>query len=116
MKKISARMFFTVMWRGLCQSMGYLMSMFRYKRDGKYAKCIWGLFATSGAIIMAFFALAIVCAGVEVVYDRGLMSADGHVVTMPLYRNIEAIGYDLYLCEVSNSDKVIVNGKGEIVK
>lgn len=62
------------------------------------------------------FALALVCAGVEMVYDRGLMSTDGHVVTMPLYRNIEAIGYDLYLCEVSNSDKVIVNGKGEIVK
>ena len=47
---------------------------------------------------------------------EGLMTADGHVVTMPLYKNIEAIGYDLYLCEVSNNDKVIVNGKGEIVK
>lgn len=47
---------------------------------------------------------------------EGLMTADGHVVTMPLYKNIEAIGYDLYLCEVSNIDKVIVNGKGEIVK
>jgi len=47
---------------------------------------------------------------------EGLMTADGHRVTMPLYKNIEAIGYDLYLCEVSNSDKVIVNGKGEIVK
>ena len=47
---------------------------------------------------------------------EGLMSADGHVVTMPLYKNIEAIGFDLYLCEVSNSDKVIVNGKGEIVR
>lgn len=49
-------------------------------------------------------------------YYEGLMTADGHVVTMPLYKNIEAIGYDLYLCEVSNNDKVIVNGKGEIVK
>lgn len=49
-------------------------------------------------------------------YYEGLMTADGHVVTMPLYKNIEAIGYDLYLCEVSNNDKVIVNGKGEIIK
>ena len=35
---------------------------------------------------------------------------------LPGIGNIEAIGYDLYLCEVSNNDKVIVNGKGEIVK
>ena len=50
-------------------------------------------------------------------YDyEGLMTADGHVVTMPLYRDIEAIGYDSYLCTSTNYDKVIVNGKGEIVR
>lgn len=47
---------------------------------------------------------------------EGLITADGHIVTMPLYENIEAIGPDLYLCTWSNCDKVIVNGKGEIVK
>ena len=47
---------------------------------------------------------------------EGLMTAGGHIVTMPLYKDIKAIGDDLYLCEVSNGDKVIVNGKGEIVK
>ena len=47
---------------------------------------------------------------------EGLMSADGHIVTMPLYKDISAIGYDLYLCMVSNSDHVIINGKGEIIK
>lgn len=47
---------------------------------------------------------------------QGLMTADGHVITMPLYENIEAIGYDTYLCTVSNDDKVVVNGKGEVVK
>ena len=47
---------------------------------------------------------------------EGLMTADGHVVTMPLYRDIEAIGYDLYLCSTTNSDKIIVNGRGEMVK
>ena len=55
-------MFFTVLWRGLCQALGWFFGLFGYKRDGKFAKCVWGLFATSGAIIMAFFALAIVCA------------------------------------------------------
>lgn len=45
---------------------------------------------------------------------EGLMNADGHIVTMPLYQDITAIGYDLYMCGVSNGDKVIVNGKGEL--
>lgn len=70
MKKVSARMFFTVLWRGLYQALGWFFGLFGYKRDGRFAKCVWGLFASSGAIIMAFFALAIVCAGVEMVYDR----------------------------------------------
>ena len=47
---------------------------------------------------------------------QGLMTKEGHIVTMPLYENIEAIDYDLYLCEVSNGHTVIVNGKGEIIK
>lgn len=47
---------------------------------------------------------------------EGLMTHEGHVVMMPLYQAIEAIGYDLYLCTSTNDDKVIVNGKGEIVK
>ena len=46
----------------------------------------------------------------------GLMTADGHLVTMPLYEDIDAIGSDLYLCTSTNYDKVVVNGKGEIVK
>ncbi len=48
--------------------------------------------------------------------EEGLMTAEGHVVTMPLYKDIEAMGPDLYLCTSTNYDKVIVNGKGEIVK
>ena len=70
MKKVSVGLFFAVLWKGFCQAMGWFFGLFGYKRDGKYAKCIWGLFATSGAIVMAFFALAIVCAGVNVIYDR----------------------------------------------
>jgi len=47
---------------------------------------------------------------------EGLMTADGHVVMMPRYLDIEAIGQDLYLCTSTNTDKVIVNGRGEIVR
>lgn len=46
---------------------------------------------------------------------EGLMTADGQVVTMPMYKDIDAIGDDLYLCTSTNYDKVILNGKGEIV-
>lgn len=49
-------------------------------------------------------------------YHDGLITADGHIVTMPLYKDIEAIGHDLYLCTSTNCDKVVVNGKGEIVR
>ena len=47
---------------------------------------------------------------------EGLMTKEGHVVVMPLYKDIVALDQDLYLCEVSDGDKVIVNGKGEIVR
>ena len=47
---------------------------------------------------------------------EGLMTPEGHVITMPLYENIEAIGPDTYLCTVSDGDKVVVNGKGEVVR
>ena len=47
---------------------------------------------------------------------EGLMTTDGHRVTMPIYQDIDAIGFDTYLCTVSNGDKVIINGKGDIVK
>lgn len=47
---------------------------------------------------------------------EGLMTSDGYKVTMPLYWEIEALDHDLYLCSSKSGDKVIVNGKGEIVK
>ena len=47
---------------------------------------------------------------------EGLMTPDGHKVTMPLYWNIEALDQDLYPCSSKNGDKLIVNGKGEIVR
>lgn len=57
MKKVSMKMFFTVLWRGLCQAIGWFCGLFGYKRDGKFAKCLWGMFATSGTILITLFAL-----------------------------------------------------------
>lgn len=62
-------MFFTVLWRGLCQALGRFFGLFGYKRDGKFAKCVWGLFATSAAVVMGIFAVAVVCAVGEEVCD-----------------------------------------------
>ena len=59
MKRISAKQFFTVMWKGVCQSLGWFFGLFGYNRDGKFAKCVWGVFATSAAVIMASIAIYI---------------------------------------------------------
>ena len=50
------------MWRGLCQALGWFFGLFGYKRDGKFAKCVWGLFATSAAIVMGIIAIVFVYA------------------------------------------------------
>lgn len=59
MKKVSCKMFFTVMWRGVCQVLGWFFGLFGYKRDGKFAKCVWGVFAVSAAIVMAILAIVV---------------------------------------------------------
>ncbi len=65
MKKVSGRMFFTVMWRGVCQAVAWFFGLFGYKKDGKYAKVIWGIFATSAAIFMAMLAFVAVVATID---------------------------------------------------
>ena len=70
MKKVSAKMFFTVLWRGMCQALGWFFGLFGYKRDGKFAKCVWGLFATSATVIVGIFAIALVCVVGEELYDK----------------------------------------------
>lgn len=56
MKKISTKMFFTVVWRGICQVLGWFFGLFGYKREGKFAKCVWGMFSISAAILMTILA------------------------------------------------------------
>ena len=70
MKRVSVRLFFTVLWRGLCQVLGWFFGLFGYKRDGKFAKCVWGLFAVSTAIVMAILAVTLLCSLGETVYDK----------------------------------------------
>lgn len=69
MKKVSAKIFFTVLWRGLCQALGWFFGLFGYKSDGKFAKCVWGLFATSVAVIAMAFAIGLAVVVGTNVYD-----------------------------------------------
>lgn len=46
----------------------------------------------------------------------GLMSPDGNILTPPAYRDITAIGYDLYLCKKDFYCGEVLNGKGIRVK
>lgn len=58
MKRISCNLFFSVLWRGFCQALGWFFGLFGYKRDGRFARCVWGVFALSGAVIALVLALA----------------------------------------------------------
>lgn len=46
----------------------------------------------------------------------GLMSPDGKILTKPVYSEITAIGYDLYLCKKGSMSGEVLNGKGVKVK
>ena len=75
MKKVSVRLFFTVLWKGICQVLGWFFGLFGYKREGMFAKCVWGLFATSAAIIVATIALMIIWTFGECAYRKYYMEA-----------------------------------------
>ena len=106
MEKVSARVFFTVMWRGVCQALGWFFGLFGYKRDGKFAKCVWGLFATSGAIVMALLAWAMLsCAG-ESVYNRYFRS---HQCDGEYCYYASCIKRDIYFHDADDSDGYVYN-------
>lgn len=70
MKKVSCKMFFTVMWRGVCQIVSWFLGLFGYKRDGKFAKCVWGLFAVSGTVIVTIIAGGLIYCVWRYINDR----------------------------------------------
>lgn len=106
MKKVSASLVLAVMWKGICQVLEWFFGLFGYKRDGKFAKCVWGLFATSGAIIMAFFALAIICAGVEVAYEHWFK---GHDCDDEYCYHSEYVNRDIYFHNTEDGKGYIYN-------
>lgn len=106
MKKISSKVFFTVMWGGLCQALGWFFGLFGYKRDGKFAKCVWGLFATSGSIVMTLFALALICCIGESVYNRWFRN---HYCDDEYCYHSEYVNRDIYFHNTEDGKGYIYN-------
>ncbi len=46
----------------------------------------------------------------------GLMSSNGKIITPPIYKDIEAISPDLYLCKDATYDGVLINADGRQVR
>lgn len=98
MKSVSAKMFFSVLWRGICQVFGWIQCLFGYKREGKFAKCVWGLFAVSGTVIVTFIA--------------GAMIYAMYMEIRPRFRQYVCDGEDCY-CNTHISRNVFMHDHGD---
>ena len=98
MKRISGELFFAVLWKGLTQCLGAIFELFGFKRKGKFARCLWGIFATSGTIVMTLFALALLCCLGESVYNRYFRN---HYCDDEYCYHSEYVNRDIYFHELS---------------
>ncbi len=71
MKKVTCKEFFATLLSGIWQSIKWVVGLFGYKEDCKYAKVVRHIFATCLTILLVFFTSAIVYAfATEVVYKK----------------------------------------------
>lgn len=105
-------MFFNVMWRGICQVMGWFFGLFGYKRDGRFARCVWGVFSISGTVVMAFMAGCVLYLG----YDhfarqyrnaQYLAKTGGQYVSPTIGYVTDYDGEDGYLIDKNTGKKVL---------
>ena len=106
MEKVSAKTFFVVMWGGVCQAVGWFFGLFGYKRDGKFAKCVWGLFATSAAVVMSIIAITVVCVLGEEGYKRYIR---GHQCNYDYCYHSEYIAGNIYFHNTEDGKGYIFN-------
>lgn len=70
-KKISFKMFFAVLWRGIRQVLEFILKPFGYKGEDNFSKVIWRIFACCVTAFVAYVALGLICYfAEEVVYDE----------------------------------------------
>lgn len=112
MKKVSCKMFFTVLWKGVCQAVIWFFGLFGYKRDGKFAKCVWGVFAVSVTVVMAIVA-CVALYGVyghfsQVYHDSCYIDTyDGQYVSRYIYYREDYDGNDGYLYDKRSGQKIL---------
>jgi hypothetical protein len=70
MKRVSAKLFFAVLWKGVCQVIGWFFGLFGYKKEGLFAWCLWRLFASGVAVVVGIFAVMLVCAFCDHIYVK----------------------------------------------
>lgn len=72
-KRISFRLFCTVVWRGVCQAAGQVGRLFGYRTGDTWGKVVWRLLAgsvTAVVVLFSFCVILVFCR--EVVIDRWL--------------------------------------------
>lgn len=112
MKSVSAKMFFTVIWKGICQVLGWFFGLFGYKRDGKFAKCVWGVFSVSASIIMAILAYLVLAEVGENIlhkyrYHQAIEKEGGEYVSTHIGYIADYDGNSGYLVNKDTGKKVL---------
>ena len=110
MKKVSVKMFFTVLWRGLCQALRWFFGLFGYKRESTFGKCVWGLFSLSAAILMSLFAIVAIVSLCEAVYNKHYK--EDHCYD-PDCIHSEFLGNDIYYHNVNDGRGYVFNSQTE---
>ena len=64
-RTISSRLFFTVLWRGVCQVFGFIGRLFGYKDGCAYSKVLWRISATCLTALLVLFTGALLHAFVN---------------------------------------------------
>ena len=70
MKRVSSKLFFAVLWKGMCQATKWFFGLFGYKKDGLFACCVWRLFTASVTLVVGFFTVLLVCGVGSGFYNR----------------------------------------------
>lgn len=111
MERVSCKMFFSVLWRGICQVLGWFFGLFGYKREGKFAKCVWGLFSVSAAIFMSFVACfclygSYVCISRKLCHSENI-DTYGQYVSRNIWYHADYNGDNGYLEDRRTGEKIM---------
>lgn len=115
-KRVSFRLFFTVVWRGICQVFRFIGKLFGYTDNCTYSKVLWRISATCMTVLLCLFTVCLVSAFViEVVIPKWInpyfcedlwfdKNISNHVVFQKGYDGRDSRIYDLTKKEVLLDD------------